>query len=277
VGSSSKEKPTVTGAVAVATRLQSLNKETLEFGQNRESNIVKQAVQHEANLHIPRGSLVERYKHNDIGIHSHLKATSTGTVHNRKWPDFCILLQSGKINVDEKLSVNDFGLNLTHAASKIDDKQPSVLVNVAEVIDNPEHGFVKVLPVVVRLQTLDFCNSICGNPVEPALLSDLIVERFQCFTHGKHIVFTGSVLRSKYKFPHQIIEGRAQVLETIADDNRQASGNGASSLEGSDVLIRIALCLSHHLAWVRLEIPTEFGLEFHKMHFSPEDFLPNRV
>ena len=29
-------------------------------------------------------------------------------------------------------------------------------------------------------------------------------------------------------------------------------------------LVRIALCLSHHLAWVRLEIPTEFGLEFQR-------------
>ena len=90
-------------------------------------------------------------------------------------------------------------------------------------------------------------------------------------------MFTGIVLRSKYKFPYQIVERGPQVLETITNDNRQASGDGASSLEGSDILIRLALCLSHHLAWVCMEIPAHFGLEFREMRLCPEDFVPHRI
>jgi len=90
-------------------------------------------------------------------------------------------------------------------------------------------------------------------------------------------VFTGIVLRSKYKFPYQIVERGPQVLETITNDNRQASGDWASSLEGSDILIRLALCLSHHLAWVSMEIPAHFSLEFREMRLCPEDFVPHGI
>jgi|ERR1700687_1132335 len=101
---------------------------------------------------------------------------------------------------------------------------------------------------------------------------NLRVEKFNSATNGEHIFFVGLTVRSKYKFPYQIVEGRTEILESVSNNQTKASGHGAIGNESKDSLILAAVRLSHHFAWVALKVPLKLGFKRLDMLCGPEDF-----
>ena len=108
---------------------------------------------------------------------------------------------------------------------------------------------------------------------QPLSLTHRIFESIGSATDREHIVFSRLIVRGKYKFPHKIIEGRAQVLETISDDQTKTSGNGILGPECKASLINGTVWLSHHFAWITLKVPLKFGFERLNVLCGPEDFV----
>jgi hypothetical protein len=224
------------------------------------------------------GSLIERYERQDLQLHWHLYADAKRTVDNGKRTDLCIVLNFVEVGLEPRLSINDPTLRAIGSESTMysGEQHPPVLVDVAKVVNDPQHRLLKI-PTVVRLQTLDECNRIWGHPKKPSLLGNCVLESLWRRTDGEHIVFVGSVLRSKHEFPHQVIEGRSEVLEEISKYHREPSGDGTFGNNPSNILIRGAFALSDYFCWVRLVILRRLGLERLEMFVSPDDFVSNGI
>jgi hypothetical protein len=241
---------------------QSLKK-SIEFRDKIIRNKINPAEKRTADLHALSGSLIERYTSEKLGIHLHL----TGM-------EFCIVIQGGNGATHPELAVNFDRRNVGLGCAQHCEGNPTVFVDVRKVINDPQDGFLPVLPQVVWLQSIDFCNRIWGNPIQ-TMPSDLIFESFDSATDGEHIFFSGLTVRSKYKFPYQIIEGRPQVLEAVSGNQSESGRNRGSGLKSEGGVIRVALWLHHHFARVSLKVPLQFEANSLKVLLSPEDFLSN--
>ena len=63
--------------------------------------------------------------------------------------------------VNPNLAVLDDKVLSGHRSShEIGEQYPPVLIHVREFVNGPENAFGKILPQMVRLQTLDFCHRI---------------------------------------------------------------------------------------------------------------------
>jgi hypothetical protein len=246
-----------------------LSEESLKSGNNSFFDNPSHSIKGGGNLHAFCGSLIERYNSEDLDIHLHLSFSIHG-----KGSELCILIKAGHGSLCPRLSldVENLQIGLGLATTENGDQNPSVLVDVSEFIQNPESGLLKVLPQVVRLQTLDECVRVCGNPRElPA--PDCLFESFGRVTDGEYLVISGLIVCSKYKFPYKVIQGGSEVLEEVAHDNGNPGGDRSLGLESSSNLIRIRLLLGHQMAWVRLEVPLKFRCQVLKMLCGPEDFV----
>jgi hypothetical protein len=223
----------------------------------------------ETDFHALCGSLIERYGRSDLGIHMHL------SVNDGKWPELCIAIENlngtcGVVNpnlavLDNKVFLRNSGGHETC------EQYPSVLIDIREFIHGPEDTLAEILPQMVRLQTLDFCNRVWGHPVK-AMPLNLVVEKFNSATNGEHIFSTGLIVRSKYKFPYQIVEGRTEILENISDNQSKASGNGTIGNEAKESLILGSVRLSHHFAWIALKVALKLRFQRLDVLCRPEDF-----
>jgi hypothetical protein len=129
-----------------------------------------------------------------------------------------------------------------------------VLIDVAEGVEYSEQMSGGLLPRVVRLQSLDFCNCLCGQPVK-SLSGDLVFEGIQTVAYGEHVLIAGATIRSDHKFPYQIVEGRTKVLNRVSEDNRNGVRNGRLGDELKNDAIAIRLYLSFHVARFAVDIP----------------------
>jgi len=254
-------------------------KELLKFGKDGVVDVLHHLSDNESNVHVLCGSLVERYKRQEMGFHIHLQSRSFGTIDDGKRPDLCLLIERGsEVDVSPCLPVDILGNQIIRrdASVEVSVQYPSVLVDVAEIINDSQHILAGVLPMTVRLQPLNLCNGIDRYAVEPPALA-LRDERFWCCADREHVAVAGVLIRSKYKFPYQIIEGGTQILETVPDNNRQAGRDRLVGDNLPDVLIRCTFRLSHHFCWVRFVIPSELGFELLKVLISPDDFVQDCV
>jgi len=245
------------------------DEEFLKWGQERFQDVGSQIADTETNFHALYGSLIERYSRHDLSIHMHL------SIDDGKRSELCIAVEQGGgagANVMPELAVLDDKIfTLGMSSHKIREKYPSVFINVCKFIQNPEHRFVEVLPQVIRLETFDVCNRIYGNPVK-TVPPNLLFEQFSSTTDGEHIFFSGLTVRSKYKFPYQIVKGGTEILESISDNQSKASGHRPFRDEEENSLILGSVRLSHHFAWIALKVPLKFGFQRLNVLCSPEDF-----
>jgi len=256
--------------------MQTLREKSLEPRQFLNDVPAKDAKS-ESNFHVLGGSLIERYKRNDVGWHIHFRSAPEGSINNREGSDFCALLQHGiKVETPVELSVNLLGDEVVGGLPAIHDsgQYPPMLVDIAELVHHGEHINARILPAVVRLQSLDFCNRVNGNPIQPPA-SELLLKRFWRRTDREHIVSGGIILRSKYKFPYQIIETGAQVLEKITHDAGNTRRDGGATNNLPDKFIRVSVFLSHHFCGILLKEPACFGSEFFEMFLCPEELPAN--
>jgi hypothetical protein len=219
------------------------------------------------------GSLVERYKQETLTFHFHYFASTRrlGADGN-----FCAIIGRSERAVNMMPRLGTKKLRAGGMSGKHSKQEPSVFVDVAECIEDLNGTGFPFLPVVVRLQSLDLFHRICGDSSEP-MPSNLALESSLSATNGEHVLYVGCLVRSKHKFPHQIIEGRPQILNTVPEDERNGSGDGSLGVEFQDDSIRLRLFLGHHFARLACEIPKSLPFESLKVLFGPDDFLPHGI
>lgn len=96
-------------------------------------------------------------------------------------------------------------------------------------------------------------------------------------TNREHIVAVGSVFRNHNKLPYQIVEGRSEILEKIADDEWNPFGNRGVGNNLSDVFVRRTFSLSHQFGWIRSEIPVRLDMELVEVLLRPVELALNRI
>jgi len=175
-----------------------------------------------------------------------------------------------------------FAINVDHfngrsAGAQHGKQYPAVLVDVSEFVDYPQNGLLPVLPQMVRLQTLNECRCFGMDTQEPLSLVQRIFESIGSTTDGEHITFSGLIVLSKHQFPHQIIEGGAQILETITHNQSESSWHRPLGVECESWPIQARVLIAHHMARVCLKVPHEFGFKSLAVEYGPEYFLLNGI
>jgi hypothetical protein len=250
-------------------------KKPLERRDDFISDVVYPEKQTSGNFHALCGSLIERYTSEQLSIHLHLR-TIEQTVRERS--NLCIVIKGGDCAVKPQFPVKFDNVHVaTSAEAQHCEQYPTVLVDVRKEIQSGEDGLFPALPKVVRLQTLDLCDRIGVDTLKPVALTHLIFEAFGGTANGEHVVFSGFVVRSAHKFPHQVIQTGPQVLNTISNNQPEAGGHGVLGFNTEYGVIRVALWISHHFARVRLEVPLKLGFKAFEMKLGPEDFLSDGI
>ena len=250
-------------------RMESILREENLKVVHHSGDVAYKAVEHESNIHLLYGSLVERYKRNQIALHIHLLRSD----HS---PDACIMCQCCQVWTP---GLEPFIKGVAHLTERecaeFSEQQSSVLIDVCEFVQDGEARCVG-LPVVVRLNRLNECN--CGGIDALHLASTLsTLEAVMCEADGEHILFVGSVFRSQNQFPDQIVKRGTQVLEAVTDNQPYFFGDGRFRLNCERRLIRGAACIWHELALVRVKVPLNLGFNKVQVRFCVSDFLPDAI
>jgi hypothetical protein len=244
------------------------NEESLKLGNNDLLDELPQLDEARADLYSLCGSLIERYKNESLAFHFHFIAKD-GFGSNR---DFCAIIARSECALDRMAALRTDELRLGMKASENGQQDTSMFVDASECLQSPNGSSFGSLPVVVRLQCLDFCNRFWGNPIEP-MASELVVKSIESVTYREHVFFTGLILRSKYKFPYQVIEGRSQILDHVSDNEGNFRRDRNLLFESQANAARVRLFLSHHFARVEAEIPQAFMFKSLEVFMCPDDFL----
>jgi hypothetical protein len=246
--------------------------ESLEFRDYEFAQTIGEAQKTRTNFYAFCGSIVERYKVGELAFHFHCLTNLAGS---RSDSNLCIVAAR---SIDD---MNAFSpLRVRHLSSggmgtKNSEQHSSMFVDVAQCIEESEWvGRSPVLPIAVRLQSLDFCNCVWGNAVQPVPFK-LVLESFHRRTDGEHVLFTGDIVRGEYQFPHQIIERGPQILKEVSDDKGDFGRDWGINLHSKTNAASIGLFLGHHYAWFGLKVPIRFGYERLAVMLYPDDFLSN--
>ena len=179
---------------------QDSNEKPLKVPQTL-NDVPSQNTKRESNFYVLCGSLIKRYKSNNLKWHLHFKSRALGTINNREGAEFCVTVEQGvEVQTPVHLPINFGGSEVAggRTSAKHGHNYPSVLIDVAEIVNHGENTFARILPAAIRLQSLDLCNRINGDPIQP-VPSELLVKRFWRRTDGEHVLSGGSVLRSTNK------------------------------------------------------------------------------
>jgi len=249
-----------------------LLKKPLKLRNEKSVNETPELIQANTDLYSLCGSLVERYKRDDLSFHFHYFSRLG---RSRTGRNFCAMIARSQSALD-RMTLGTTPLGMGSMDSKSGEKYPSMLVDVAEIVQNPQAGAFPLIPSVVRLQSLDFCNSVCGHAEKP-IPQKFLCENFGSFADGEKVTILGFIVRGEYEFPHQIIERRSQVLESIPNNERYMVRNGNPSVKSTNNAARLRLFLSHHFARFVLEVQNTFRFKRLEVLCGPEDFLPDKV
>src|ERR1700734_2191574 len=110
-------------------------KEPFKKWENLAEDFPKHSVETSSNLYSLCFSLVERYRRDDLCIYLHLFFAD-----HRKRSDLCIVVKSTDSAGREVLFADGDNLDFARSGSEICDEQPSVLIGVRELIQNPKSG-----------------------------------------------------------------------------------------------------------------------------------------
>src|SRR4051812_43111642 len=140
-----------------------LNEESLELRDNNLVYEVPELGEAPADLYTLCGSLVEHYKQESVSFHLHMVFLDrNGT--DRK---FCSVIARSERALHRDAANRADELSARCMGTENCQQDSPVLVDVTEVIDDSNGCPITLCPVMVRLQSLDLCHRIWGNPVKP--------------------------------------------------------------------------------------------------------------
>jgi len=248
--------------------LQSLHEKSLKFRNNFVSNFVNQESQTLRDFQSLYGPLVENQRQNRLAAHGHFLSN----MHRRPNSDLCCMIARGNDGLNfSSVRTREFRLR-GHDVQKRQ-QHPPMLVDVGEVIDELEQPSLRF---VVRLQSLDLCNSIWRHPVQ-AMPPKFAFESTMTTANRELMFFSGYIIRSKHQSPHQIVKGRPHVLQAVSDPKRNGKRNGDVRLNPGNKAICIGLSLPHNSCRFVAKVPANIGSKDLKLSCGPSDFLLNGV
>ena len=250
-------------------------KEPLKLRDQNIQNKIDPFIHADGNFHAFCGSLIERYTREELSIHLHLFG-------KRSRINFCVAVKNGHGRsggqMGYQLAANLKNIHLRRqAAAKHREQYAPVFIDVHEFLNNPQLGFPPILPKVIRLQSFDLRDSIRVDTKQPLAFTHRIPEQISAGTNGKHIVFCGLTVRSEHEFPHQVIKGGPEILQAITNNQPKPSGHWAFGFQRKGRRIIGAIFISHHMCWVAVKVPMEFGFERLRVKYGPEDFLSDAI
>lgn len=229
-----------------------LTKESLKLWGHKGSDIIDHTVKSAGDFLSYQNSLLELYRRRQAFVHIH--------VFGEACSETCISAGHGN------------GIENGHIQTG--EEYPPMLVDVRERVQTPEGGKLISLPAVVRLQKLDFCNRLLGNPLKEIPLQTLF-EGFRRFTDRKSIIICGTTIRGKTQFPYKVVQCGSEVLEDISDKERDGLGDGGPPETLDPDPIKLWIYLGDNEARATLKVPSYLGVKRLAMFFCPEDFARN--
>src|SRR5450759_3128629 len=165
-----------------AERIRSLVEEWLKSGDNCVPGELKNLLQHRVNpqqLKVLNRRIVERYKDGSLSLHFHIleRIPQTGrqlwvVEGNSDITEYCAIAQF--CVADNHVKERGRSMNPIHPGvvgnSSSQCRRP-VLIDIMESVQ----GLQRLVPTVVRLETLNECSGFFGKPVKP-LSSDVSGE-----------------------------------------------------------------------------------------------------
>lgn len=154
-------------------------------------------------------------------------------------------------------------------------KQQSMFVLVYGNSEQPKD----FIPSLVRLNVFDLPERTCRDGVRLRKTTQAVTTPIRIIGHwevGCVPADNQLALRvSDRELPHDVIQGRAEVAEAVAD-NRAEPGRRLSRDSHIDLPYLLAF-LSEDRVRMRVSVASDFGLEGVQMFLCPDDFEPGSV
>jgi len=195
------------------------------------------------------------YIEGDVWVEVHLISHAQGETH------YTVIAECDRTSWDRcrKHEINDSTVN----------RNSSVLINIAEFVEPPEHVFLNVyaVPSVMRLKRVDNGNCSCGHAVGVLIESSgsVVVPAIENRELSPLRVTSRSM---SGQCPHQLVERGSEAVENISGDERQMLGR----VNKTDFdLIQSSINIDFFLerAWLRLSENRPLLLQSVKMFLRP--------
>lgn len=147
--------------------------------------------------------------------------------------------------------------------------QHAVSVNPGEFVEMPEPVISRGPPDLKRLQPLDTCP-IFGVEVFDPVFRSLSSESLAGIANWKRCLAVGRRLAGEdRKLPHQMIEGRSHVLQTIPNQEAESEWRSFSKVNPEDVIAAVRLSLVGDKIRLSLEKTNDLSVERFQVLLCP--------
>lgn len=222
--------------------------------------------------------LAKGYLELKIKVHVHCRLVIFGSWHTQ---EFCALFQGqsprrksleGSLRFREKpvgIPPLVTGINEMRASRNCYEK--SVFVYDIESMEPPEYI---AFPSLVRLKNLDGLDHFGPG-----------ARYFSCnlgFNVGGSVndrecgTLVGRSTPSEAQLPSEIIETRAQVMDSVPQDEQQALGAFFRDVQDSEAVARLGIVVSENAIGVTIQEGPKFCLEVLDVLFGPVNLSPNQ-
>lgn len=265
--------------------LRRLVKEWLKSGDDNIPDELKGVLDDIANRTVVRhGRFVERYERASLKLHLHF-----GVAQDGEHSDFCAIVhRTGSLRMVEQLEGHDRmpggvskgGLGV--CTSQSDEAQSAVFINVVEMVENPVGvPFGRAIRSVVRLQPLDECCRLLGNPAHnprrsPFILFVLPENRF-VLEDGEIRSRRGSAVVEKDELPSEVIQAGPEVVEAVPHEDAKAQGGRLPDVKAVDVARAFSIALIDDLVRIAVHVGLVLPVERVEVFLCPDDFKSDPV
>jgi hypothetical protein len=191
--------------------------------------------------------LPEEYVEGQQGVHVHLRveALREGRGTGLVGCDLCAVFKRTKIDVDGSGQVGSVREVSPSADSDLRDMRRSMFVHVVKLTKHPEGVRRVLIPSIVRLQSLDDClRSWIDVPdfVTAFALRPFSVAKDRELGSSIEGVRQGATsLMPDSEFVGEIVEGRAEVVEAVPDDEAEACRDWFGEFDVSELLAALTV------------------------------------
>src|SRR5215469_10051932 len=204
-------------------RIRSLVKKWLESLEDGIPRELEDALQHGVNavqFETFSRRIVERYKNSSLTVHFHLSELrgEPSIESHSNVTELCAVAQFFVPQErDEKRELLVKPFEFDFASDGSGQMETFVLVDIMEFVEHRE----RLIPSMVRLQSLDQCHSLFGNPIKPMALPSG-GEVIGSTTNGECGAVSQFIRRvAQDEAVNYVVERTADVEEKIADDTSE--------------------------------------------------------
>ena len=152
-----------------------------------------------------------------------------------------------------------------------------MLINVVEIVENPERVlFGRAICFVVRLQPLDECRRLLGNPAcnpRRSLLTLFVRPEIRFgFEDGKVRLGGRRAAVGKNELPSEVVQAGPEVMETISHKDAKTQGRRLPDVKAVDMARTFFIALMDDLVRLIVHVSPVLPIERVEVFFCPDDF-----